>query len=367
MATPNTIVQTPPLLDLRPDIIKRGSELFGPKGIDEKNKSEVDERYQGLPSYARPKIDSQTGKIRSDGTLLDPLNLTGHRQSIIDDIIKKGGQDLINSYDSATGKYGGLSGWNRKLDGITDDDITKGLLRRNQNMRQSDPEFQKDLAELEKNGVKTDSLSTNLSIQEQAQNFREIKTLETEIRGMEEGSERLKRIEGKPTKAQLESLKTELKPLQTKAKQTAAESESRVQLQGKEGEAAINNSEAALSNAEANQTSANASVRNADANMMTANTGRIQAINADRLAQAELDFRNRELQHNYDIAEFEAAERAREANLDRNLRKDLSILGLEDKRDERKFDRERDERRERTMMIMQLLNGLKNSASNFVF
>ena len=367
MATPNKIAQTPPLLDLRPDIIKRGSELFGPEGIDEKNKAEVDKRFQGLPSWAKPKIDSQTGKVRSEGTLLDPLNILGQRQSIIDEIIEKGGQDLINSYDSATGKYGDLSGWNRTLDGITDDDITKGLLRRNQNMRQSDPEFQKDLAELEKNGVSTDSLTTNLSIQDKAQNFRDIKTLETQIRGMDKGSERLKEIEGKPTRAQLESLITELKPLQPGAKRKAAESESRIDLQGNQGQAAINNSEAALSNAEANQTSANASVRNADANMMTANTGRIQAVNADRLAQAELDFKNSQLKHNYDISVFEAGERAREANLDRNLRKDLSILGLEDKRDERKFDRERDERKERTLMIMQLLNGLKNSASGFVF
>lgn len=335
-------VQTKPkLLDVRPDIIKRGEKLFGPEGIDETNKKSSDERYKGLPEYARPNIDSQTGKVRSDGTLLDPLNVLGLRQRTIDKLIEQGGQDLINSYDSQTGKYGGLSSWNRTLDGITDDDITKGILRRNEQMRQSDPEFQKDLAELERNGVNVDSLTTNLSISDKAQNFRDIKTAETIIRGMPGGTERLKALGDKPTLEQLQSLETELKP---------------ATQEHRSGEASIN-----LAGAQAA-----AATTNASANEMNANTSRIQAINNDRIAQAEIDFKNSQLKHNYDIAVFEAGERAREANLDRTLRKDLSILGLEDKRDERRYDRERDERKDRQLMIMQLLGGLKNLGQSLV-
>ena len=331
----------PKLLDVRPDIIKRGEQLFGPEGIDETNKKASDERYKGLPEYARPKIDSQTGKVRSDGTLLDPLNVLGLRQRTIDKLIEQGGQNLINSYDSQTGKYGGLSSWNRTLDGITDDDITKGILRRNERMRQSDPEFQKDLAELERNGVKTDSLTTNLSISDQAENFRDIKKAETAIRNMPGGTERLKGLGEKPTLEQLESLKTELRP----ATQEHRSGEASIELAGAQ---------------------ATAATTNASANEMNANTSRIQAINNDRIAQAEIDFKNSQLKHNYDIAVFEAGERAREANLDRTLRKDLSILGLEDKRDERRYDRERDERKDRQLMIMQLLGGLKNLGQSLV-
>ena len=350
---PQTTV-TPKLLDVRPDIIKRGEKLFGPKGIDKTNEEKVDDRYQGLPEYARPNIDSQTGKVRSDGTLLDPLNILGLRQRTIDSIIEKGGQDLINSYDSQTGQYGALSGWNRTLDGITDDDITKGILRRNERMRQSDPEFQKDLAELERNGVDVNSLTTNLSISDKAENFRDIKTAETIIRGMPTGTKRLKELGDNPTLEQLQALETELKPL-TQEHRT---SEADIAYTGAQTDAVKTNADANTLNAQSNQTTAAAS-------LMNANTGRVQAINADRIAQAEIDYKNSQLKHNYDIAVFEAGERAREANLDRTLRKDLSILGLEDKRDERKYDRERDERKDRQLMIMQLLGGLKNLGGAF--
>ena len=326
---------TPKLLDVRPDIIKRGKELFGPDGLDQKGAEKVDDRYKGLPEFARPKVNSQNDKLRQPGTLLDPLNVLGLRQRTIDKLIEQGGQDLINSYDSQTGKYGGLSNWNRTLDGVSDDDITKGILRRNERMRQSDPEFQKDLAELERKGVKTDSLTTNLSISDKAQDFRNIKTAETIIRGMPGGEERLKGLGDSPTLEQLQSLETELKPATQKYR----------------------GAEADITSTESN---AAATTATAAANTMNANTSRIQAVNADRIARAEIDFKNSQLQHNYDVAVFEAGERAREANLDRTLRKDLSILGLEDKRSERQYDRERDERKDRQLMIMQLLSGLKN-------
>lgn len=331
----------PKLLDVRPDIIKRGEQLFGPEGIDEKGADKVDDRYKGLPEFARPKVDSQSGKLRQPGTVLDPLNVLGLRQRTIDKLIEQGGQNLINSYDSQTGKYGGLSNWNRSLDGITDDDITKGILRRNERMRQSNPEFQKDLAELERQGVDVNSLTTNLSIQDKAQNFRDIKTAETIIRGMPGGTERLKGLGDKPTLEQLQSLETELKP----ATQESRATEASIGLATAQGSAATTN---------------------ASANEMNANTSRIQAINSDRIARSEIDYKNAQLKHNYDIAVFEAGERAREANLDRTLRKDLSILGLEDKRDERRYDRERDERKDRQLMIMQLLGGLKNLGQSLV-
>ena len=58
MASPR-IAETPKLLDVRPDIIDRGAELFGPNGIDAKNKGKTDGRYQGLPEFARPQVDSK--------------------------------------------------------------------------------------------------------------------------------------------------------------------------------------------------------------------------------------------------------------------------------------------------------------------
>jgi len=149
----------------------------------------------------------------------------------------------------------------------------------------------------------------------------------------------------KPTASQVASVIGELTPKQTKTKQTAASHESD------------------LATAQTGRETATAT---AAANTMNANTSRIQAINADRQAQARIDFDNAKLKHDYDIAVFEQEARSREANLDRTLRKDLSILGLEDKRDQRRYERERDERKDRQMMIMQLLGGLKNLGSSLI-
>ena len=344
---PPQIQVTPPLLDVRPDIIKRGEKLFGPEGVDETNKGKTDDRYQGLPEFARPQVDSQSGKLRQPGTLLDPLNVLGLRERTIDKIIEEGGQGLINSYDSQTGKYGGLSGWNRTLDGVIDDDITKGILRRNERMRQSDPEYQRDLAELERNDVNVNSLTTNLSIKDKAQNFKDIKAAETIIRGMPTGTERLKQLGDKPTLKQLQSLETELKPLTQEHRAGEAD----ISYTGAQ-------SAAVTSNAESNKTTANAS-------LMNANTSRISAVNADRLANAKLQFENQKLNYERQVAMYGIDAKTREANLDRTLRKDLAVLGLEDKKDDRRYNRERDERKDRQLMIMQLLGGLKNLGSSF--
>ena len=46
---PPQIQVKPTLLDVRPDIIKRGKELFGPEGLDQKEADKVKDRYKGLP------------------------------------------------------------------------------------------------------------------------------------------------------------------------------------------------------------------------------------------------------------------------------------------------------------------------------
>ena len=152
------------------------------------------------------------------------------------------------------------------------------------------------------------------------------------------------RLSDKPTAAEVASVIGELTPEQTKTKQAAQSHDSRLKTE---------------------QTGRETATATAAANTMNANTSRIQAINSDRQAQAKINFENAQLKHNYDIAVFEQQARSREANLDRTLRKDLSILGLEDKRDQRQHDRERDERKDRQLMIMQLLGGLKSLGGAF--
>ena len=333
MTSSSPLVTTPkvkiPRLDR--DIIKRGGELFGPDGLDAKADEKTDGRYQGLPEFARPQIDTNSDKVRQPGTLLDPLNVLGLRQRTIDNLVEKGGQELIDSYDSSTGKYGSLSGWNRTLDGINDDDITKGILRRNEKLRNKDPEMQRDLDELERQGIEPDSLTTNRSIQDQAQNFRDVRTLETEIRQMEMGADALdtliERNGGKPiSKAELETLKTDLKPLQSDQIQLA-----------RSNDASIRNVDSQITNREGTLELANKQERNRNA-----------------LSIAEIDYKNKATEYNYKTAQA-----------DRDLKKELALLGFEDKSAERKYDREERRDQNRQLLIMQMLKGLQNLGGSF--
>ena len=331
MAAPIVVAQSAPLLDVRPDIIKRGRELFGPDGLDAKEAEKVDDRYKGLPEFVRPKGDTQSDGLRSPGTLLDPLNVLGLRERTIDKIVEEGGQELINSYDSATGKYGSLSGWNRTLDGITDDDITKAILRRNNNMRQSDPEFQKNLAELERQGVPVDSLTTNLSISDRAQEFKDIRTLTERIRAMDEGPAALEALGDKPTKAQLQTLQTELKPKQI----------------------------AEIRAAQTHQSNLDTAASTRTVNEGNLDLNQVNSQNAQTLALAKLAHADKVAQQNVDIANIKIRNQQATANADRELRRDLAMLTRGDAADERAYRRERDERKDRQLMILQLMNGLK--------
>jgi len=330
---PPQIQIQPALLDVRPDIIERGKKLFGPKGLDEKGADKVDDRYKGLPEFARPKVDTQSGNLRQPGTLLDPLNVLGLRERTIDKIIEQGGQDLINSYDAQTGKYGDLTGWNRTLDGITDDDITKGILRRNERLRQSNPEFQENLAELERNGVKVDSLASNLSIKDQAQEFKDIKTAKTKIRTMPNGAAKLKELGDNPSLEQLQALETELKP-GTQASRSV--------------EAGIQNVESQIQNREG-----------------TLALSQLQERNRNKISMAEIDYKNKTNEYNYLTAKDDRDYKYRSAEADRELKKELALLGFEDKAADRRYDREERRDQNRQLLILQMMKGLQNFGSSF--
>lgn len=330
---PPQIQVKPTLLDVRPDIIKRGKELFGPEGLDAKEAEKVKDRYKGLPEFARPKGDTQSDALRQPGTLLDPLNVLGLRERTIDKIVEQGGQDLINSYDAQTGRYGALSGWNRTLDGVTDDDITKAILRRNERLRQSDPEFQENLAELERNGVKVDSLTSNLTIKDKAQNFKEIKTAKTKIRSMPEGAARLKALGDNPTLEQLEALETELKPLTQDSRAV---------------ESGIRNVESQIQNRQG-----------------TLELAQLQERNNQKISMAEIDYKNKTNEYNYLTANLDRDYKYRAAEADRELKKELALLGFEDKAADRRYDREERRDQNRQLLIMQMMKGLQNFGSAF--
>ena len=170
------------------------------------------------------------------------------------------------------------------------------------------------------------------------------KPLLEELGRMQGGALAIAELEPKPTVTQLAGAIGKLKPEQ--------ESEIR----------AGQTHESNLKTAKSGRTVAET---NAAANTLTAQTNRITAINNQRLAEAEMAFKQQQLGYNRDVALYGINAKAREAGLDRDLRKDLAVLGLQDKQADRRYDRERDERKDRQMMIMQLLGGLKNLGSAF--
>ena len=323
---------------LNRDVIKRGKKLFGPNGLDEKAKEEVNERYKGLPERARPKIDTRTGQLRQPGTLFDPLNLLGgqrsRRQRTIDRIVEEGGQDFINSFDPSTKTFGDLSTWDQYFHGVTHDDAVKAVLRQNETLRNNDPELSADLDELERQGIEVDSLTTNRSIRDRAQNFRDIKSTTTAIREMlPEGDARLKELGDNPTLDQLRALQAELKPL-TQA--------------GRAAEATIRNLDSQIQN-----------------RSDTLELSKLQERNRTALSFAEIDFQNSTNKYNWMTANADRDYKYRAAEADRELKKELALLGFEDKAADRRYDREERRDQNRQLMILQMMKGLQNFGSAF--
>ena len=342
---PEKGVQTAPVLDLPVAIRERAKQVYAQ---DVKDKNTINERYRSLPEASRPTGLTRDGRVRSEGTLLDPLNILGNREKTIQRLISS--TDLQNTFDVATGRYKGLSNADRFLAGITDDDITKALVAKANNLRQQDPTYQADYATLQAAGIPVNSLTTNAEMHTQAKDIRTIKELRDSIGSMRTGPEALEHLGPDISIPRLQELKAAVERLQPDKVMDLRKDESLLQTQE-------TTRDTARTNASANET-------NANANALTAQTNAITARNNALVQQAEIDFNNRKLQYDYDIANIREKNRVNEANLDRTLRKDLAVLGLEDRREDRRYDAARDERKDRQVLILQLMQGLSNLGRN---
>ena len=275
-------------------------------------------------------------------------------------------QEVSNStYNPSTNNYGSLGFLDRVID-IRPDAVTSQIASdRRRDLLNSDAvqAIQQDLGEKDFNKLFPKGSATgNLEIQSVAT---ELNTRAGLLKDIEEnlGTERLAAaraaVKGRRlTNDELRVIKDESFKETPKERRAQADSDSLSDLRRQQGQAAV-------TEAAASQTAAGAQVTSANASALTAETGRISAINADRIAKAKLAFELDKIKYDRDVAMYGIDAKAREAGLDRDLRKDLAVLGLEDKRADRRYDRERDERKDRQMMIMQLLGGLKNLGSAF--
>lgn len=339
---------------------------------DAENLKIRDEKYQGLPESLRPRLSTQKGTrkagARTTGTLLDPFNRTGGRQAAIDKIIKEGGQSLIDSYNPETGKYGELPEWNRTMDGVIDDDITKGLVLRQQQERAKTIEYQ-NLPDSEKE--KIDSLTPTRDILKTKDNIDARTTLRETIKKMEGG---VKALDGKgdlPTKDALLLIQEKLKPLQQKAINDQALHDADVadkeQTTASRVQADIIASDQLELNRDIELNRHNIAKRNATTNENTLALAQTKAEN--ELTQQTFENKDKVAYRNYQSQEADKlrAFTATENAAQRSTQMEINLLGREDTREQRAYDRKRDERQDRQMMIMQMMKGLQNFGSAMSF
>ena len=92
---------------------------------------------------------------------------------------------------------------------------------------------------------------------------------------------------------------------------------------------------------------------------------RVQADNNQTNKIAEIDYLNKSNDYKYQIAERQADDARESSQLDRTLRRDLAVLGIDDRQNDREFQYARDERRDRQLMMLQLLKGLGQLGNSF--
>lgn len=283
------------------------------------------------------------GKLVNSGTLFDTHNVLGHRSQKIQELINDSTfRAAINEGPDANGRYSALSGWDRFVNKITDEDITKASHRHQIKSLAGNKEYRALLRDLTpEQRSKITSTSDVGAILEIGEDNAITSAQRTEIRGMDNGTVRLtaKQKElGRPlTQGELETLKTDLKPEQTL--EIRAEGTYQDGLKSSEN------------------------LRNT--NTAASDLARVKAVNADEMARAEVALKNKEIGYNFRTSEAKRKQDYETGNLDRDLRKDLAILGLEDKQSSREFEDRKDARSNRQMMILQLMKGFQGLGQSF--
>lgn len=298
----------------------------------------------------KPVLQRPNGDVpAAQGSLLDPLDIFKWKKDIINDLINTDG--FVESYDPTTKKFGNLSGWHRNFDLISDDEIVKAVGARATDAR--GVRLRGELERLDEAGIKYNSLTSDTEILSKTQELDDISTQMTKLLNNPKGQAELdafvQRNGRKPTSKELTTLNTKLYP------ETSAGKIERSKLDTEETQRQV--AEGTLDVAEQN---ANTNQFTADTNRISVNNQGVSLRNEAKLAEAELVYKNELAQYQHDIASRKMTQEAAQANLDRELRRDLAVLGIEEKSRGRAFEREEGNRDRRQLMIMQLMKGLGN-------
>ena len=300
-----------------------------------------------------PAITSHISGQRAQGkpvSLLDPFGLTGAREARIKELAgAEGIGDKYNGEDNSYSHLGRLA--DTYVHGIRADDVTSKVVRDNHSRIKGSKEYTylKDEKGRQYVDEKYGPLVSGSKVKKDGDTLKTTNDTINRIESLENGSKLLEaaRAEGKPLSVgQLKAIEAEAirtKPL-TETEQADLDN-TKQSIQSSKDNTRIAEDTLTQKGEQFTKTLAQRGREHSDSNLLSL----AKLAHADKVAQ-----------QNVDIANIKIRNQERTANADRELRRDLAMLTRGDNKDERAYRRERDERKDRQMMIMQLLGGLKN-------
>lgn len=339
-------------------ILNRAEFIYGTKS-DPKipvNKPDIDGRgeqliFQGLGALSNvlfPGIGSITGAgLSTLGGMRSPES----KQSKINDLVKNYG-----TYNPDTNQYSRLDNTTQRLYNITPDQVSSSIVNKQKNAFENATEVRELLAagKTRDEVFPKGALTRADEITQFNNNYKAELLLRNEINSTTMGPELLADAEAKLGR---KLNKTELLKLKTTA---AIEDPNEKRAQSRETRA-VSAEERAIDAQEDSRRQINSSIRVNEANQ---NLNSIIARNNIKTERAKIDYENKANERQFQIAQMEIDEARRSSELDRQLRRDIAILGIDDKAAERSYQARRDERKDRQIFMLQLMKGLGNLGSS---
>ena len=367
-------------LELKPSIEKRAEELHLPKSGEkpaeaQRSAGSLLDRVPGgliqtLPVVG-PSLQMVYDAARSLNPKLNPTVQSGQKAAKIKELA--GDSSLIKSHDGRTNKYGKLNKVDRVLFGITDDNITNENIYQNSERIKDSEEFKaldtKEGRPIRDEVMKRGSLASGRDLVNAKEGYDERVGLRTSVRGMEGGLGELKGLDSLPAASELREIEAKLKKLQpdyiekrAKEKRAGEEHTRAGELQTSQIEIA----EGTLENAE-NVTANDKAYKTGmlTEQQKTTELARVKQINEQRLAEYDYRDKNSARDHEAEQLAAKLAHEASENDATRGIKMQIEMLGREDNREQRSYDRRRDERQDRQLMIMQMMKGLQQLGGGF--
>ena len=348
-------------LELKPSIEKRAEELHLPKSGEkpaeaQKRESLLD-RVPGGALSVIPVVGPQLQMAYDAARALNPnLNITVQDGSKANKIKQLAGDtSLIKSHDGRTNKYEKLGTLDRVLYGITDDNVTNETIYQNSERIKDSDEYKaldtKDGRPLRDKVMQRGSLASGRDLVNAKEGYDERTGLRKSVRGMEGGIEALKGLDSLPSAAELREIEARLAKLQPDYVEARASEVRAGETHERAGELNTQNI---------------ASMKSADATAKgTLTLAQTKAENELIQQQFENEYRTGKLAHDAAEADKLRAFTASENAAQRATQMEINLLGREDTREQREYDRSRDERQDRQLMIMQMMKGLQQLGGSF--